>query len=81
MTLKQEMIGMPMKITLRAARVNVGLSQKGAADRLGVSNKTLCSWENGKTFPPADKIPEICALYCVSYDALNFLPANSLLAN
>lgn len=70
-----------LKISIRAARVNVGLSQKEAADHLGVSNKTICNWESGATYPPADKIPEICELYGVSYDNLNFLPSNSLKAN
>jgi transcriptional regulator with XRE-family HTH domain len=69
-----------LKISIRAARVNAGLLQKEAADHLGVSNKTLGNWENGATYPPADKIPEICDLYGVSYDHLNFLPADSLKA-
>ena len=69
-----------MKISIRAARVNVGLSQKDAAIRLGISNKTLGNWENGITFPPVDKIPVICELYGVSYDNLNFLPDDSLRA-
>ena len=68
------------KVTLRAARVNVDILQKEAADYLGVSNKTLGNWENGITFPPADKIPAICDLYGVPYDHLNFLPTDSLLA-
>lgn len=68
------------KVTLRAARVNVNLSQKEAADCLGVSNKTLGNWENGITSPPADMIPAICDLYGVPYDHLNFLPTNSLKA-
>ena len=67
-----------VKITIRAARTNVGLSQKEAADRLGISNKTLGNWENGVCFPPADMIPKICELYGMSYDNLNFLPSGSL---
>lgn len=70
-----------VKISIKAARVNVGLSQKTAAYRLGVSNKTLGHWENGITFPPADKIPAICELYGVTYDQLNFLPNDSLKVN
>lgn len=70
-----------VKISLKAARVNANLSQKEAAQKLDISNKTLCSWENGGSFPPANKIPEICDLYGVPYDCLNFLPSNSLLAN
>ena len=69
-----------VKMTLRAARVNVGLGQKEAAERLGISNKTLGNWEKGITFPPVDKIPAICELYGVSYDNLNFLPCDSLKA-
>lgn len=70
-----------VKISMKAARVNAGLSQKAVADRLGVSNKTIGNWENGITYPPADKIPEICELYGLSYDNLNFLPSDSLKAN
>ena len=68
------------KVTIRAARVNVGLSQEESANRIGVSKKTLGNWENGITFPPADKIPAICDLYGVPYDRLNFLPNDSLKA-
>ena len=66
------------KITLRAARVNVGITQKEAATKLNVSNKTLCNWENGVSVPKADKIDAICSLYNVAYDNLIFLPSNSL---
>ena len=72
---------MMVKISIKAARVNAGLSQKEAADRLGVSNKTMGNWENGITYPPADKISEICELYGLSYDNLNFLPTDSPKAN
>ena len=68
------------KVTLEAARVNAGISQKEAANLLGISNKTLCSWENGKSYPNADKIAEICELYCIPYDCINFLPKRSLKA-
>lgn len=67
-----------MKITLAAARVNAGLTQKEAAAMLGVSNKTLCSWENCISFPDAQQIKDICELYVVSYDNINFLPNNPL---
>lgn len=66
------------KITLAAARVNKGLSQKEAAKCLNVSNKTLCSWEKGLTFPKPQQIDAICDLYGVSYDNLSFLPCNPL---
>lgn len=60
------------RISLKAARVNAGLSQKEAAKKLEISNKTLCSWENGKTYPDQPMIEKICALYCVTYDMIDF---------
>ena len=71
---------MPFKISIRAARINAGYSQKVAAKLLKVSTKTLGSWEKGLTFPAVDKIAAICDLYGVSYDNLNFLPTDSLKA-
>ena len=60
------------KISLKAARVNAGYSQKEAAVLLEISNKTLCSWENGKTFPGQPMIDKLCELYGVSYDIIDF---------
>jgi transcriptional regulator with XRE-family HTH domain len=67
-----------LKITLEAARVNAGHTQKEAAKLLGISNKTLQNWECSKSFPNADKIAEICDLYGIAYDNINFLPKRSL---
>ena len=69
------------KISLEAARVNACLSQKAAAQKLNISNTTLGKWEKGESFPTADKIPEICELYGVHYDNINFLPSRSLKAD
>ena len=65
------------QMTLKAARVNVGLTQKEAAKALKVSNKTLCNWENGITTPKANQIEPICALYNVAYNQIIFLPIKS----
>ena len=69
---------MDFKISLEAARVNAGFSQKAAAKALGISNKTLSLWESGKAYPKADKIVAICTLYATPYDRINFTPNNSL---
>jgi transcriptional regulator with XRE-family HTH domain len=37
------------KLTLRAARINCGITQAEAAKNVGVSRQTLNSWENGHT--------------------------------
>lgn len=67
-----------VKMTLKAARINADLDQKSAAEKLGVSNKTLCNWEKGRTMPNIKNIDAICQLYGVTYDNLTFLPSNSL---
>ena len=69
---------MLIKISLASARVNAGLSQKEAAVKLGISNKTLSKWENSEAFPDALQIAKICELYGVTYDNINFLPSNPL---
>jgi transcriptional regulator with XRE-family HTH domain len=62
------------QITLEAARVNAGYSQKEAAQKLGVSNCTLLHWEKGVSMPKANQITAICELYGIPYDMLIFLP-------
>lgn len=67
------------RMTLRAARVNAGLTQKDAAKKIGVSNKTLCRWENGDTQPKVgEQIDSICSIYGVDYDNIIFLSKESL---
>ena len=67
-----------VQMTLKAARVNAGLTQKEAANKLKVSNKTLGNWENGDNMPNTKYIESICNLYNVSYDTIIFLPKVSL---
>lgn len=66
------------KITLKAARVNAGYLQSQASKMLGISNKTLSSWEKGTTVPKVDMVNKICKLYNVDYDSIIFLPSNPL---
>lgn len=65
-----------MQLTLKAARVNRGLTQKQAAELLGISSVTLIKWEHGVTMPRQKSIEAICRLYGVSYDDIIFLPRN-----
>ena len=39
---------MSIKITLAAARVNAGLTQKQLAEKCGVSESSVFNWENGE---------------------------------
>ena len=65
-----------MRITMKAARINVGLSQKEAAKRLNIGLRTLQNWENGASAPRADKMVDICAVYGCSIGDIIFLPSN-----
>lgn len=60
------------KMTLRALRVNTGLTQEEAAKKLLVSKETLANWENGKTFPDVRDVQKIEALYNYPYARINF---------
>lgn len=62
-----------MKITLKAARVNKGYTQKEAAEILGISRESLANYEKGNTFPNAEKLGRIETLYDISYDDIIFL--------
>jgi transcriptional regulator with XRE-family HTH domain len=70
--------GVQMAITLKALRVNKGLSQKEAAELLGITPETLGKWENGKTFPDVPNIQKIEKAYGVSYSDIIFCPKNSV---
>ena len=67
------------KITLKAARVNAGLSQKEVAERMEVAQSTIRNWENGHTHPKLPQFMMLCQLYNVSCDNifLNIKLANS----
>jgi transcriptional regulator with XRE-family HTH domain len=65
-----------MPITLKAARVNAGLTQKEAAERLGISKNTLASYESYKTKPDIGKAKEISVLYGRTVDDIIFLDSD-----
>lgn len=56
------------KITLKAARVNSGLSQKEAAKKLGVADSTLYKWESGKHKPNLKYLDRIEKVFNISID-------------
>ena len=61
-----------MAITLKAARVNKGLTQAQAAEMLGIAVTTLVRYEAGKTFPDVEMIRKIEKLYGTSYNDIDF---------
>lgn len=60
------------KFSMRAARVNAGLSRDEAAIKIGVSVSTIKNWENGTSSPTVDKVPSICETYGLAYDDIKF---------
>lgn len=65
-----------MSLTLKAARINVGLNQEEAAKRLGISVASLQNYESGRQYPNVLIVKRMEDLYGVPYDNLNFLTKN-----
>ena len=66
-----------IKLTLKAARVNRGLTQKETAKKLGISESTLFNYEKGKTLPNSEIIYRMSKLYDINYNYLVFPPKNT----
>lgn len=52
-----------MDITLKAARVNAGLTQQEVELTTGISRSTLYRWEHGKGHPKTNDLHILCELY------------------
>lgn len=61
-----------MAITLKAARVNVEMSQKEAAQHLGISKNTLSNYEKYRTKPDIEMSNRIAELYACTVDDIIF---------
>ena len=62
-----------MPMTLKAARINIGLTRKDAAEKIGVSVDTLGNYERGKSFPDIPVLQAIERIYGVPYRDLIFV--------
>lgn len=60
------------KITLQAARVNVGLNQEESAKELDISKATLQNYESGVTTPTWDMVKKMEKFYGIPADFLFF---------
>ncbi|MCI8362234.1 MAG: helix-turn-helix transcriptional regulator [Clostridia bacterium] len=63
-----------MKFTLKALRINKGLSQDEASRLIGVSTDTLSNYERGITYPDVPIIKNIEEVYGIEYKDIIFLP-------
>lgn len=59
-------------VSLKAARVNAGLSQDVACERIGISRQTLSKYESGETSPTVQTLKTMCRVYSVPMDAISF---------
>jgi len=66
-------------LTLRAIRVNRGLSLEQASTLIGISKDTLSNYERGDTYPDVPILKRIENVYNVSIlnDTVNFLLNNT----
>lgn len=71
------MLEVKQMYTLKTARDRLGLSQKEAAKRLGISDDVLSNYERGKTYPNVLMLKKIENVYGVKYDQLLFLEKNN----
>jgi len=60
------------RISLKAMRVNKGLTQEESATALGVTKKTISYWESGRTKPSIEMVEPICKLYECTYDDIDW---------
>ena len=56
------------QISLRAARVNVNLTQKEVAEKLGFHQQTIAKYEKDSTKIPMDLLRQLSELYKVKLD-------------
>lgn len=63
----------PLKITLRAARVNAGMTQEEAAKAMGISARTYLSWEKDPSQISAKYQAMIEDVFKISINSIIFL--------
>lgn len=61
-----------MRLTLRAARVNAGLTQQQVLEATGYARSTLARWEKGKTRPRVNDLEVLCKLYGVPVECIEW---------
>ena len=69
-----------MKITVKAARVNAGLTQAEVCAKLGINKGTLISYEKYRTIPDIATATAMAKLYGLSVNDIIFLPSDCALS-
>lgn len=63
---------MSIKISIAAARINAGLTQKEVCKTLNLSKTTLVNYEKGRTVPDVIMGQKLADLYKIPIDNLKF---------
>ncbi len=61
-----------LQITLAAARVNAGLTQEQAAQKMGITKQTVSNWEKGSGEPKISQARQLSNIYGVPLDDIFF---------
>lgn len=68
-----------MQLTLKAWRVNSGLTISDVSKKIGKTERTIQNWESGITIPDKANLDRLAKLYHTSIDFI-FLADNSALS-
>lgn len=69
-----------MKFSLKAARVNAGLTQDDVVKAIGKSKNTIVNYEKGRSVPDIETGKALAKLYGMSVDDIIFLPEDCTLS-
>lgn len=69
-----------MKLTLKAARINAQLPRAEVAKKVGKSENTITSYEQGRSVPDVETAKALASLFGMSVDDIIFLPADCALS-
>ena len=59
-----------MLTKIKKARLIKGIQQKELADMLGVSQVSVCKWEQGKAFPSVKRLKQVASLLDMTVEEL-----------
>lgn len=59
------------QVSLKAARVNAGFTQKEVAKKMNVSKATIVSWESGNSAPKSYQFKALADLYKAPLNVIN----------
>lgn len=62
---------MDYRVTLRAARVNAGMSTTDVCKEMKIGNQTLTNMENGRLLPTTERLLRLAELYNTPVEIIN----------